>query len=108
MIAVSHASNGAHRPGLAHARPVPGTRVQGACAEDLDALALREALSYRRGGDKLDVLALRFAMRRADVSAALNGHDRTPGRILARLTLEESATYYRVRAEAVEAARRVA
>jgi len=104
-----HAQKPAHFPWLAPSLLGWGAAVQGAAsAEDLDSLALRAALNYRRGGDKRIVLALRFGMNEADVGKALNGHDRTPRRILERLTVLERATFDRVRAEAEQAARRAA
>ena len=104
----AHALKPANRPGLAHCRAHGATRVQGARSEDLDALALRTTLAYRAGGAKLYALSLRFGMDEGDVSRALNGHNATPRRILERLTVLERATFDRVRAEAVEAARRAA
>ena len=104
-----HADQRVSRPGLAHAEPLSGARVQRSLSiRDLDALALRTVLGYRRGGDKLCVLALRFGLSEAMVSKALNGWCTTPRRILERLTVLERATYDLVRAEAVTAAARAA
>ena len=104
-----HAVQRVSRPGIARAVPPSATPVQRAPnRRELDALALRAALSYRAGGSKLCVLALRFDMPEAAVSKALNGWCTAPRRILERLSPLERETYHRVRDEAEQAATRAA
>jgi len=106
---MAHANQSASRPGIARAVPPSATPVQRAPnRRELDALALRAALSYRAGGSKLCVLALRFDMPEAAVSKALNGWRTAPRRILERLTPGERAEFNRVLGEAELQSRRVA
>ncbi len=90
---LTHAHDGASQSVRSLPATVGAPRVH-AAQRHPQAEALRSALAYgSRGSSKLDVLAARFGMDRADVSRALNT-EATPRRIRERLTDAEAACWY--------------
>lgn len=93
MLTVAHVDHAASHPSWSPAKARPATRVQPELPRHPEANALRLALRYRCGGDKVEVLFRRLAVSESDMKRALNSHP-TPPRILARLSAEEREVYY--------------